>query len=274
VNNPPSNDSLFDYGITYAKGGCVLHMLRYTLGDTLFFNFIKAYATDTANFKYKNAITDDFTTKLTQVAGQDMSWFVDEWVKQPKHPIYQNTYDIVQNGSNWNVHFIANQTQTNTPFHKMPIVVKVSFTTGSDSSISVINNTNNQLFTWTFNRQPTTLVFDPNNDIVLKQATTVIGITKKSEKVYRYSLSQNYPNPFNPSTTINFDIPEKAKVTIKVYDVLGRLVTLLVDAEKLEGSYKANFDGTNLSSGVYYYEINAQGTRSNYNAVKKMVLVK
>jgi aminopeptidase N len=265
---------LFNEATTYDKGACVLHMLRYTLGDSTFFALLKAYATDTANFKYKAAVTDDFTTKVSQVAGQDMSWFVNEWVKQPNHPTYVNSYNVTPSGSNWNLSFTANQTQTNTVFHKMPIVIKVSFSSGPDSNISLMNDQNNQQWNWTFNRQPTTVVFDPNNDIVLKTATMILGITKESEKAYSFALSQNYPNPFNPATVIKFDLPEKAAVTLKVYNVLGELVSVLLDGQKLEGSYKVKFDGTNLSSGIYYYELNAAGSKNSFNSVKKMVLIK
>ena len=121
---------------------------------------------------------------------------------------------------------------------------------------------------------PTALAFDPNNDIVLKTATTTLGITKQTEQAYTYSLSQNYPNPFNPNTLINFQVPEKANVTIKVYNAIGQMVSLLVNQEMLPGSYKVNFDGKNFPSGIYFYEMSAVGEKTNYSAVKKMLLVK
>lgn len=273
IYNPPQSQ-WFNQALTYDKGACVLHMLRYTLGDTVFFAALKAYASDTANFKYKPAVTDDFTAKVSQIAGQDISWFVNEWVKQPNHPVYANTYSFNQVGSNWVVNFIANQTQSNTPFHQMPIVVRISFASGPDTNVRVMNNVNNQSFFWTFANQPTALVFDPNNDIVLKTATTAIGIQKITEQAYVYALTQNYPNPFNPNTLINFQVPEKANVTIKVFNAIGQMVSLLVNQEMLPGSYKVNFDGKNFPSGIYFYEMSAVGERTNYSAVKKMLLVK
>jgi flagellar hook assembly protein FlgD len=85
-----------------------------------------------------------------------------------------------------------------------------------------------------------------------------------------FKLSQNYPNPFNPTTTIEYALPQNAKVVIKVYDILGRLVKELVNEYKEAGYYKVKFDGTNLASGVYLYRIES-GT---YVQTKKMVLVK
>ncbi len=85
-----------------------------------------------------------------------------------------------------------------------------------------------------------------------------------------FELLQNYPNPFNPVTMIKFDIPESELVTLKVYDVLGREVKVLVNQFKEKGKYSVRFDGTSFSSGIYFYRIEAGG----YNSVKKMVLLK
>jgi aminopeptidase N len=173
----PPNGTLFNTAITYYKGACVLHMMRYVLGDSLFFAVLKEYATDVVNFKFGNAVTADFMTKVNSVTGQDMTWFF-QWIYQPNHPVYQNTYNITSLGGGlWRVGFKALQTQSNAPFFTMPIVVKVTFSSGPDTSIRVMNNNNGQVFAWTFNRQPSTVTFDPNNDIVLKQGTTTAGST-------------------------------------------------------------------------------------------------
>ena len=259
--------------MTYDKGACVLHMLRYTINDTaVFFNCLRSYAMDTASFKYKNAVTDDFTTKISQVSGQDLTWFIDEWVKQPNHPIYQNGYNIVNLGSGqYRVNFLAKQTQTNTVFHKMPIVIKVSFTTGADSSIRVMNDVNNQLFTFNFTRNPTAVVFDPDNDIVLKSASLVVGIDEKEfVSPTKYKLYQNDPNPFNPVTMIAFDIPKGSNVKLAVYDLIGREVNTLVNQYLNAGTHSVSFSGGNLASGIYFYRIEA----GDFVSAKKMLLVK
>ena len=83
-------------------------------------------------------------------------------------------------------------------------------------------------------------------------------------------LYQNYPNPFNPTTKIEYSIPKTSFVTLKVYDILGREVVMLVNEEKSVGNYKAEFNGSNLSSGIYFYKLQA----GDYTSVKKMVLLK
>ena len=85
-----------------------------------------------------------------------------------------------------------------------------------------------------------------------------------------YLLSQNYPNPFNPSTTIKWQMPKAGLVTLKIYDVLGREVTILVNEELNAGNHETVFDASHFSSGVYFYQIKA----GDYINTKKMILVK
>jgi len=86
-----------------------------------------------------------------------------------------------------------------------------------------------------------------------------------------YELSQNYPNPFNPVTKINFDLPKEGLVKLKVYDLLGREIAVLVNNEfKQPGRYTVEFNGTNLASGIYFYRIETK----EFIQTKKMVLVK
>ena len=98
----------------------------------------------------------------------------------------------------------------------------------------------------------------------------VTGIQNDYKRVTDFSLSQNYPNPFNPSTTINFRIPLSSKVTLKVYDILGREVATLVNENKPAGKYSIIFNSNNLASGVYFYNLRA----GNFIESKKMMLLK
>jgi len=86
-----------------------------------------------------------------------------------------------------------------------------------------------------------------------------------------FELSQNYPNPFNPSTVIRYEVSVMSKVTLKVYDILGREIAVLVNEEKTAGTYEAIFNASNLSSGVYFYRLQ---TDNGFAETKKMVLLK
>jgi photosystem II stability/assembly factor-like uncharacterized protein len=99
----------------------------------------------------------------------------------------------------------------------------------------------------------------------------VIGIKTISEQVpSSYSLQQNYPNPFNPSSIIRFKIKDSRFVTLIVYDILGKEVATLVNEKLTPGTYEANFNGSNLTSGVYFYRL----TTDNFSETKRMILMK
>lgn len=98
-----------------------------------------------------------------------------------------------------------------------------------------------------------------------------VGITNVSNSIKEYSLSQNYPNPFNPTTNINFSIPESQKVNLTVYNILGKGVENLINYQTLNaGTYRVNFNGEKLSSGIYYYTFEA----GNFVDTKRMILLK
>jgi len=100
--------------------------------------------------------------------------------------------------------------------------------------------------------------------------TGILGVEQRIGIPKHYSLSQNYPNPFNPTTIIQYDVPIRSQAVLAVYDVLGRKVATLVDGEKLPGHYQITFDASSLSSGVYFYRLDA-GT---YHDTKKLLLLK
>jgi len=88
--------------------------------------------------------------------------------------------------------------------------------------------------------------------------------------ILKYDLAQNFPNPFNPSTLITYSIPVSSNVVVKVYNVLGKLMTTLVNENKEAGSYTVNFDAAGLSNGIYFYKIQA----GNFAKTMKMLLLK
>jgi hypothetical protein len=97
--------------------------------------------------------------------------------------------------------------------------------------------------------------------------TTGINETMRADS---YGLSQNYPNPFNPATEISYRVPRPGFVTLKVYDVLGREITALVNEMKSAGTYRIRFNAEGLSSGVYFYELKA----GDLSQKRKMILTK
>ena len=99
---------------------------------------------------------------------------------------------------------------------------------------------------------------------------TILTAVKNNEsKPFMYQLYQNYPNPFNPATIITYSIPKESYVTLRVFNILGQEIKTLVDQQKSTGIYKVRFNGSGLSSGVYFYCVKA----GDYFQVRKMLLL-
>ena len=119
---------------------------------------------------------------------------------------------------------------------------------------------NNQILGWAVGQNGT-----------ISKYTEPIGIKPISSEIpNKFELFQNYPNPFNPSTIIKYSIAKDNNVSLKVYNVLGQLVTTLVNEFQKSGEYKVTFNGENFASGVYFYKLES----GSFVSTKKMVLMK
>lgn len=107
--------------------------------------------------------------------------------------------------------------------------------------------------------------------MIIKTNDILTGnISNQTVTPTEYLLHQNYPNPFNPTTKISFEIPKSGLISLKVFDLTGREIATLINEFKTLGKYSVDFNGTNLSSGVYFYKLEANGI----SEVKKMLLLK
>ena len=265
----PSLGVLFNYAVTYCKGACILHQMRYVMGDSLFFSSIKDYATDTTNFRLKNSMIPDFIAKINLSTGQNWDWFFNEWLYNANHPVYNNTYSFNNiGGGNWDVNFQANQVQTNAPFFKMPIELKIHFSNGTDSIVKVMNDSNNQLFSFTFSNQPTSLTFDPNNQIVLKEAT--IALSANNDINNNLSFVNIEPNPASGIVYATYFLKEKTIVSISITDVAGNKVLELKNPSNDINTNKVEINVSSLKNGTYFFNLSSD----NQKIVKKMLIIK
>jgi|GEM_PF-2762559 len=143
-----------------------------------------------------------------------------------------------------------------------------------DISLSA-NSTHLVVSNWTDFSKPLVIQVDNGNDGTIDDTITVTNTVDVDDEgsllnPTEYYLAQNYPNPFNPTTNIEFRIANFEFVSLKVYDALGREIANLINEEKQPGTYSVEFDGSSLSSGIYFYQIVA----GSYNEVKKMILIK
>ncbi len=98
----------------------------------------------------------------------------------------------------------------------------------------------------------------------------VVGVEERSDSIKIFSLSQNYPNPFIKSTIIKYQLPTKSKVSLKIYDVAGRMVRTVVDKEKKAGCYNVKLNAEGLGSGIYFIKLVA----GDYKSIKKLILMR
>ncbi|MFA7361780.1 MAG: T9SS type A sorting domain-containing protein [Candidatus Kapaibacterium sp.] len=143
---------------------------------------------------------------------------------------------------------------------------KVGYVEGKGNSNQYVNYSfkENGITTGTYLYRLKQIDYNGNIKYHKLNSAVKIGVPEK------FSLSQNYPNPFNPKTKIDFQIPAKGFVSIKVYDILGKEAAVLINETKDAGYYTVEFDGSKLSSGLYFYRI----TSGSFTKQLKMILIK
>lgn len=113
--------------------------------------------------------------------------------------------------------------------------------------------------------------FSGNRSKPSKEIAVILTEVKENGVIPdKFFLYQNYPNPFNNSTNFTFDIPEKGKITLSIYDTQGRKIATIINEELGAGRYTFNFDAQNLPSGIYFYKLESP----KFNSIKKMILLK
>jgi aminopeptidase N len=262
-------DEIFSGTRSYAKGACVLHMLRGIVGDSTFFNIMKTYSNE-PSIVYGSATTEDFQAVAENISGQDLDYFFQEWIYGENYPKYtvrwsknnisKETYKV-----NLNINQIVN---INPSFFTMPVRIKVYISSG-DTIVTLFNNTQNQDFQFEVNGNPDSINFD-YGDWILKDVLIVTAGVEEDSSPTKFSLDQNYPNPFNPTTTIAFHLPSSSFVTLKVYNSAGREVTCLVDRQMPAGNHRTAWNASGVPSGIYFYRIQAGA----YSQTKKLVVMR
>jgi len=243
---------VFSSRLTYNKGAMVLNMLRFKMGDALFFQGVKNYLKD-INLAYKYAKTLDLQLHLEAVYGSSLTEFFNDWVHNQGYPSYTIS---VQNLEGGQVKFTVNQTQSDASvsFFEMPVPIRV-FGTGGQQLDLVLNNTvNGESFTEKVPFTITSVTFDPNKNIISRSNSVTLGKEK-----FELETLKLYPNPTNDS--ISLDLP--SVVTIKkviFYNERGQKIR--------ETKSEVSWDVTSLPSGVYFMNVITD------SGTKKMKFVK
>jgi aminopeptidase N len=249
---------IFDGRLSYDKGAYLLHMLRWKLGDSVFFLSLKNYLNDPL-LAGAYAKTPDLKAHLEATSGKDLTSFFNEWYYNQGFPSYQVSY--TQAGTNLSVTINQTQSHGSVSFFEMPVPVKFIGLT-KDTTIVFDNTFSGQSFTTTVNFPIIHAKFDPEL-WVLSANNTVIGITDQ------YNLSNGifvYPNPTSGNIFIDLLLKESSDLVFDIYDVAGRKVCTQTQ-NYVQGNYSKQIDLSIVDPGVYELKI----TGNNINYSKKIV---
>jgi len=257
VNNP---FNVFR-GIIYKKGAYILHMLRYVLGDKMFFKAIKEYALD-EKFMYKNARTEDFQEICESVSGKNLNYFFDQWIYDERYPIYH--YNFNQKNEKLDIYIEQKQNENGwRNIFKMPVEIKVEFEDGGDTLVKVFNELQFQIFSFDMTKAVKAVKIDPGKKI-LKKAFFDNTLTSNYFVLPDRYLNI-YPNPNSGSFSIQIDVEElSGAIELSVISLNNDIVyknIIIDDSQSL-----INIEG--IKPGMYFVIIKSKSIYS----VKKMIV--
>jgi aminopeptidase N len=257
---PP--DSLTFGANEYNKGAAVLHMLReQIMGDSVFFAGLRHYV---ALYAGGNVSTDDFSNAMSDVYGEDLHWFFEQWVYQAGYPIIEYTIEPgVPTASDVTV--FVRQTQydptRNTPYFRFPLLLDVQTAGGTVTRQFWFNAQESQSVTMNFSSEvqnasltsPQPLLYTGNP----------VGVSPLPPEVAnKFALGAIYPNPFNSVTRIPFEIEKTGNVRMDVFDLTGRCVQTLLAGRVTAGQHEIEFAAPrSIATGLYLIALESNGSR-------------
>jgi aminopeptidase N len=245
---------IFSSRLSYNKGAMVLNMLRFKMGDALFFQGLKNYLAD-VNLAFKYAVTANLQAHLEAVYGSSLNEFFLDWVYRQGYPSYAIS---VQNLSGGQVKLIVNQTQSHSSvtFFEMPVPVRVMGAGGQFLDLVLQNTENGQVFIENVPFTVTSVSFDVNKNIISKNnSITLDGAAFELEQPI-----QLFPNPV--SSLLSIDMPSTLLIEkALIYNSLGQII--------LQTKAADSWDVSALSSGVYYLRIVTNKGEKRLKFIKK-----
>jgi aminopeptidase N len=274
----PPEEELFNGGIEYSKGACVLHMLRYILGEEDFWRIWPVYAD---SFKYGNVNTEEFQRICEQVSGEDLAWFFQEWVYDLGYPVYGYAWQAEDLGLNqFRLTVQVQQFQTAGPIFRMPLEFRF-MGLFVDTTVSAIDSLEFQEFQFLINlaTAPDSMQFDPH-DWVTEVHDTIpfVGVSSGGSQQpllpTRIELAQSSPNPTSGTARIRFALPREVLVRLGIYNLLGQTVRILVNEQGPAGYHAVTWDGRDergrrVSPGVYLYRLEG----ADFGVVRRLSLL-
>ena len=270
VENPSSNSQIFNSSLSYNKASWVLHMLRHKVGDEMFFEILKEYASNDS-LAYNAASTADFQKVCEDISGTDFEQFFQQWIYGDRYPKYELSWWSDEN----DIYKVKIDQIQSYGIFSMPIDLNFSGSVGPlsvDTTIVVENNTASHLYEISgLDFFVENVTIDPDNWI-LKEATYVTnGIENIVAKQINVDIA--YPNPFNSTSNLNFYIHPKfgdLLVEINVLDAKGRIVENIVKKEFNPGFHTQLWNAKAKPSGIYFIQLSTD----NYINTQKVLYLK
>lgn len=247
-------DRVFDYRLTYNKGAMVLHMLRFKLGDAVFFQGLRNYLAD-SNLAFKYAITANLKSHLEAVYGSSLTEFFNDWVYNQGYPIYNIT---VQNTAVGQAKITVSQTTSHSsvPFFEMPVPVRLLGANGQSQDVAVNNTVNGEQFNISVPFTVIGVQFDPTKNIISRMSMATLD----NDNFNIDSAIQIFPNP--SATTISVSIPENIEIeNAVIYSVLGQ--------KMMETKSQKTWDIAAFSSGIHFLTIQTNKGTKQFKFVKE-----
>ncbi len=281
-----SDPSYYFNPIPYNKGAWVLHMLRHWLGDDDFFASLRAYLDD-PDLRYANATSTDFQAICESVSGEDLEWFFDQWLYRNNHPVYKMAWNNDWQGGTNQLSVHLQQVQIPDPIYgSLPYKTQVDFRitgAGLDTTVTVINDQLDQVFTIPVMSEATQVILDPNRWLLHTTDDNPLAPVGPSRQ-QPIQLLAAYPNPFNPRCLIRWQAAATTQDDIEIFDVLGHRVLSRQLSMASPGLREFLWDGLDAdgnprASGAYLYRITSRGTDKDgrsgtWNLQGKITLVR
>ena len=267
VKNPDVTDPAYYFNpIAYNKGAWVLHMLRRWVGNDAFFTILRNYLED-PDLRYGNATSADFQRHCEAVTGEDLDWFFHQWLYRQTHPVYRMGWSNVwQDGRNY-VSVRLQQVQIPDPLDgSAPFKVQADMRltgAGLDTTVTVVNDQLDQLYTFIVDADVTQVVLDPDRWLLhtMDDNPFASGTPTLPQPVHMLAA---YPNPFNPRCRLVWEADAATHDRVEIFDLMGRRVIARNLETAAAGPRTFVWDGRNdsgrdLPSGTYLYRITSEG---------------
>lgn len=249
-DNQLTSNRIFDGRLTYTKGGYVLRMIKWILGDTQFYAMLKAYQNN-PTFAYNYVKTNDFRDFLSSYTGRNFTEFFNDWIYGEGYPTYQIRW--TQNPTSKKLTFRVGQTRSSSTvsFFEMPLPIKVSGAGGQTAYLVLDNTFNNQYFTNDVNFDVTSVTFNYDKQIVTKGSTVTKDNTLAVDDAKQKAINV-YPNP--TKSVIKISGLEKS-ADFEIYAIDGKLVR----KGKAEADSEINI--STMQKGTYILKFNNQSVK-------------